>query len=115
VVATLSGVCLLDGGFMHVLVAGSHGQVGQYVTRLLAESDLTYTILRPGSLTNEARTGRIRTGADLDREGDEIPREDVARTLVTAISIESTYGRTFEVIAGDEPIEAALENPLNDD
>ncbi|UPW01272.1 SDR family oxidoreductase [Halorussus gelatinilyticus] len=80
----------------------------------LRESDLTYTIVRPGALTNEAGTGRIRTGADLDREGDEIPREDVAETLVTALPMESTHGRTFEVLSGDEPIESALADPLNE-
>ncbi len=81
----------------------------------LRESDLTYTIVRPGSLTNEAGTGRVRTGADLDRDDSEIPREDVAETLVTALPMESTHERTFEVLAGDEPIPAALENPLNEE
>jgi hypothetical protein len=29
------------------------------------------------------------------------------------IPMESTHGRTFEILAGDEPTEAALESPLN--
>lgn len=78
----------------------------------LRESDLTYTIVRPGPLTNEGGIGRIRTGADLDRDDVEIPREDVARTLVAALETESTYGETFELAAGDEPIEEALRNPI---
>ncbi|WP_050033200.1 SDR family oxidoreductase [Halorubrum halophilum] len=78
----------------------------------LRESDLTYTIVRPGPLTNEGGTGRIRTGADIDAEDAEIPREDVARTLVAALEAESTYGETFELAAGDEPIEEALREPL---
>lgn len=81
----------------------------------LRESDLTATIVRPGALTNEPGTGRIRTGADLDRDDGDVPREDVARTLVTALPMESTYGCTFEVLSGDEAIEDALADPLNDD
>lgn len=74
----------------------------------LRESSVISTIVRPGPLTNEAGTGRIKASANLDRDGD-IPRVDVARTLVTALQMEHTYGRTFEILAGDEPIEVALE------
>lgn len=73
----------------------------------LRESSVTHTIVRPGPLTNEPGTGRIEVGSDLDRGG-EIPRADVAQTLVTALRMENTYRRTFEILSGDEPIEAAL-------
>jgi len=63
-------------------------------------------------LTDEGGTGRIRTGANLDRDDVDIPREDVSRTLVAALGAESTYGETFELAAGDEPIEEALQEPL---
>jgi len=79
----------------------------------LRASDLTYTIVRPGPLTNEDGTGRIRTGSELDRDDVEIPREDVARSLVAALGAEGTYGTTFELAAGDEPIEEALRAPLD--
>ena len=75
----------------------------------LRESDLTHTVVRPGPLTNEPGTGRIRVGADLDGDGD-IPREDVARTLVTALPAENTAGETFEILGGDRPIDAALDD-----
>ncbi|WP_144926597.1 SDR family oxidoreductase [Halorubrum salsamenti] len=78
----------------------------------LRESDLTDTIIRPGPLTNEGGTERIRTGTDLDRGDVEIPREDVARTLVATLGIESTHGETFELAAGEEPIEEALQEPI---
>jgi uncharacterized protein YbjT (DUF2867 family) len=74
----------------------------------LRSSTLTHTIVRPGPLTNEPGTGQIKTGNNLDRDGD-ISRADVARTLVAALEIENTYGQTFEILAGDEPIEDALE------
>lgn len=79
----------------------------------LRESDLTYTVVRPGPLTDESGTGRIRTGADLDRDDVEISREDVARTLVAALEAERTYGETFELAAGDDPIEEALQEPFD--
>src|ERR671914_202615 len=44
----------------------------------LQASDLDYTIIRPGSLTNEEGIGRIDAAVSLGRHG-EIPREDVAR------------------------------------
>ena len=74
----------------------------------LQESDLTYTIVRPGALTDEPATGRIEAARRVERG--EITRADVARTLVAALDIENTYGKTFEMIEGDEPIESALEN-----
>lgn len=80
----------------------------------LRESELTYTIVRPGSLTNEEGTGRIRTGADLDRERGDVPRADVAHTLAAALTTESTHGLTFEILSGDEPIEEALRDPLGE-
>lgn len=78
----------------------------------LRESDLTDTVVRPGSLSNEEGTGRIRTGADLDRTDVEIPREDTAATLVAAVGAESTHGVTFEVLSGETPIEEALRAPV---
>ncbi|WP_336363066.1 SDR family oxidoreductase [Halalkalicoccus salilacus] len=74
----------------------------------LQESDLTYTIVRPGALTDEPATGRIEAARRVERG--EITRADVARTLVAALEIENTYGKTFEMIEGDKPIESALEN-----
>lgn len=78
----------------------------------LRERDLTHTIVRPGPLTNVVGTGRIRTGDQLDRRRIEIPREDVARTLAAALQMASTFGLTFELAAGDEPIQKALRRPL---
>ena len=73
----------------------------------LQESGLDYTIVRPGSLTNEAGTGTVEAAPSLGRRG-EIPREDVARTLVVTLDKENTFGKTFELLSGDTPIEEAL-------
>ncbi|MDF2702276.1 MAG: NADH(P)-binding [Rubrobacteraceae bacterium] len=74
----------------------------------LRESGLDYTIIRPGSLTDEEETGRIEAAESLGRRG-EISRSDVARTFAEALEMESTYGKTFEILAGETPIREALE------
>jgi len=75
----------------------------------IRNSGLDYTIVRPGELTNEPGTGEIRAGEGLDPGDGAIPREDVARTLVAAIDFEPVFGETFEILSGEESIEAALE------
>jgi uncharacterized protein YbjT (DUF2867 family) len=60
----------------------------------LAESGLDYTIIRPGSLTEDEGTGSIEAAEKLGRRG-EIPREDVARTFADALEDENTYHKTF--------------------
>ena len=75
----------------------------------LRESSLEYTIIRPGSLTNDEETGRIEAAESLGRRG-EISRADVARTFALALEAENTYGKTFEILAGDTPIAEALES-----
>ena len=74
----------------------------------LQGSGLDYTIIRPGSLTEGEETGRIEAEESLGRRG-EISRADVARTLAEALEAESTYGKTFEILAGDTLIREALE------
>ncbi len=74
----------------------------------LEESGLDYTIVRPGSLTDEAGTGTVEAAVSLGRRG-EIPREDVARTIVATLEKENTFGKTFELVSGDTPIEEALD------
>jgi nucleoside-diphosphate-sugar epimerase len=74
----------------------------------LQESDLDFTIIRPGGLTNEEGKGRIEASETLGRRG-EISRDDVARTFAEALEMRNTYRKTFEILAGDTPIREALE------
>ena len=60
----------------------------------LQESELDYTIVRPGGLKDEEGTGRIEAAEALGRRG-EISRDDVARTLAEALEMRSTYHKTF--------------------
>src|SRR5215212_8877819 len=74
----------------------------------LQMSDLDYTIIRPGSLTDEEGTGRIEATEHLGGRG-EISRDDVARTFAEALELENTYHKTFEILGGETQIREALE------
>lgn len=73
----------------------------------LRNSDLDYTIVRPGRLTDEEGAGRVEAAESLGRYG-EITREDVARTFVAALEARNTYGKTFEVLSGETPVAEAV-------
>lgn len=72
----------------------------------LRASGLDFTVLRPGGLTDDAPTGRIALGADLERGS--IPRADVAATIAALIVAHNTYGKTLDLVAGDAPIADAV-------
>lgn len=72
-------------------------------------SPLNGTILRPTTLTNEAGTGHISAAFDYHgEEGDEIPRADVAQTVVACLANKETIGETIRLFGGDTPIENAI-------
>ncbi|RDV14548.1 SDR family NAD(P)-dependent oxidoreductase [Pontibacter diazotrophicus] len=77
-----------------------------YADKILEQSGLTYTIIRPGGLLDEPGTGKINVAENLERGS--IPREDVARTVITALNEESTFNRAFDLVAGDTPVSEAL-------
>ncbi|PRO66109.1 SDR family oxidoreductase [Alkalicoccus urumqiensis] len=77
-----------------------------YADRMLMNSSLNYTIVRPGGLENEPGTGKVSAGENLDRAN--IPREDVASVLAAAISNENTYRKGFDLVSGEHSIEDAL-------
>jgi uncharacterized protein YbjT (DUF2867 family) len=73
----------------------------------LRESGLEWTIIRPGSLTEEEGTGLVEAAESLGRRG-EIPREDVAAAFALALELPNTVGKTFELLSGQTPIREAL-------
>ncbi len=75
----------------------------------LRNSDLDYTIIRPGRLTDDAGTGSIAAAESLGQYG-EITREDVARAFAVALEAENTHGKTIEILAGDTSIKEAVES-----
>ena len=72
----------------------------------LAESGLDWTIVRPGRLTDEPGTGRVRAGVDIGY-GD-VARDDVAATLAAVLATESTIGKAFDLLDGDTPVDEAV-------
>ncbi|MFH8345917.1 SDR family oxidoreductase [Streptomyces sp. NPDC018045] len=70
-----------------------------------ARTGLDWTILRPGRLTDEPGTGRVRLAESTGR--DEVSRDDVAAVLVALLDEPRTAGRTLELIGGDTPVEEA--------
>lgn len=80
------------------------GEADEY----LRSSDLAYTIVRPGSLTDDGGTGEIRIGVAEKLPSGEIARSDVAKTLAACATGKAPENTTFEVIGGDDAIAAAL-------
>lgn len=74
--------------------------------RRLAESGLDFTIVRPGLLTDEEGTGLVEAGPKVQRS--EVPRDDVAAVLVEVLVADNTIGKTFNVVGGDTPVDAAI-------
>ncbi|WP_270179989.1 SDR family oxidoreductase [Alkalihalobacillus sp. CinArs1] len=74
----------------------------------LKATNLTYTILRPGRLSNDPATGQIRAAKTLEDKSGQIPREDVASVLAEIVENENTFNRTFEILDGDLTISDAL-------
>jgi uncharacterized protein YbjT (DUF2867 family) len=73
----------------------------------LRASDLDWTVVRPGSLTDDPGTGRVRVTSEFGGRGP-VPRDDVAAVLAACLTAPATSGVTFELFAGDTPIDAAL-------
>lgn len=70
------------------------------------KSDLDATIVRPGGLTDDDGSGQVLVGEKLDRG--QIPRADVAATIVAVLDTPSTIGKTFELTSGTQSIDEAL-------
>jgi nucleoside-diphosphate-sugar epimerase len=75
--------------------------------RQVAESELDWTIVRPGSLTNEPGTGRVTLSTDMSLRG-AVPREDVARVLAASLGDPNTIRKTFVVVGGETPVAEAV-------
>jgi uncharacterized protein YbjT (DUF2867 family) len=77
-----------------------------YADIWLEQSNLDYTIVRPGGLINEPGTGKVTAAVDLDRG--RIPREDVAEAILASLENPHTIGKAFDIISGETPIMKAL-------
>ncbi len=77
-----------------------------YADEWLKSTDLDYTIIHPGRLTNEEGTGQVEAAYEVNRA--EIPREDVAHVIVASLEDESTVGKEFQVVSGPKRIKEAI-------
>ncbi|MDX1592420.1 MAG: SDR family oxidoreductase [Balneolaceae bacterium] len=71
----------------------------------LRNSGLDYTIIKPGRLTDDPGTGKVKAG-DLDRG--EIPREDVAAVIAYVLEHPETAGLEFDLLSGSKSVEKAI-------
>lgn len=72
----------------------------------LAATDLEWVIVRPGTLTNVAGTGRICAGLAIPY--DEIPRDDLAAVLAELAHLTHIVRVILEVTRGETPVAQAL-------
>ncbi len=72
----------------------------------VAASGLDHTIVRPGRLTDDPGTGRVRIGESVG--WGEVSRDDVAAVIAATLKEPATIGKTFDLVAGDDEIEAAI-------
>jgi uncharacterized protein YbjT (DUF2867 family) len=73
----------------------------------LRGTDLDWTILRPGRLTDEGPTGLVALGPDVARAS--VPRADVAALLAAVLDSPSTIGQQWNLVSGDTPIADAID------
>jgi uncharacterized protein YbjT (DUF2867 family) len=72
----------------------------------LTASDLDWTIVRPGGLTDEPGTGLVAVGAL--EAGGWVTRDDVAAVLAGCLDEPRTVHKTFALLQGETPIAEAL-------
>jgi uncharacterized protein YbjT (DUF2867 family) len=72
----------------------------------LRDSQLDWTILRPGWLSDDPGTRRVIIGRDVP-EGD-IPRADVAAVIAAVLENDGTIGRQWDLIHDGLPIIEAI-------
>lgn len=72
----------------------------------LRESDLDWTILRPGALTDDPATGLVALGPDVSRG--EVTRADVAAVLAAVLDDAGTVGKQWNLVNGEVPVADAV-------
>ncbi|MFP4156502.1 MAG: SDR family oxidoreductase [Opitutales bacterium] len=75
---------------------------------ILKASQLDYTILRPGKLTDEPGSGQIRAAAQIGDFAGEISRANVAECIRQSLLLPATVGRVIDLLDGETPIKDAL-------
>lgn len=71
----------------------------------LGRSGLTYTVLRPGGLTEDPGSGRIRIARNGESSPRQISRDNVAACVLASLESEWAINRTVDLLDGEVPIE----------
>jgi len=79
-----------------------------YADDWLRKTDLEYTIIHPGLLTNNEATGQVEAAETVERN--EIPREDVAEVILACLENEATIKKEFQVVSGEHSIKEAIQS-----
>jgi uncharacterized protein YbjT (DUF2867 family) len=74
--------------------------------RAVFESDRDWTVVRPGSLSDDPGAGRVRLTVEPVRG--RVSRDEVAAVLAAVLAEPRSAGLTCYVIGGDDPVEEAL-------
>jgi len=82
-------------------------QAKQNADNYLKDSGVNYSIVRPGALTNNNGSGKIKLEKKFDDFG-EISRADVAKTLVEVLDDKVRHNEVFEILSGETEIEKAV-------
>jgi uncharacterized protein YbjT (DUF2867 family) len=73
----------------------------------LMGTDLAWTVLRPGLLTDDPGTGKVTLAEHVD--GGVVTRDDVAAVLVALLDHPETAGKVYELVGGETPVAEALD------
>jgi len=76
--------------------------------KYLLQTDLDYTIVMPGRLTNDSGTGNVMLGDKIEERSGSIPRADVATVITHLMDAQQSYGRALELLSGRVPVNAAI-------
>ena len=76
----------------------------------LRDSDLDWTIIRPGGLTDDPGTGAVSLGPDISRGA--IPRADVAAVLAEVVGVEGTIRQQWNLVSGETPVTEAVQRAV---
>ncbi|MEN4950480.1 SDR family oxidoreductase [Stenotrophomonas sp. TWI819] len=90
----------MGGGFENYMTVKKRADV------YLAATDLDWVILRPGTLSDAPGTGRVTAGPAI-AYGD-VPRADVAATLVALVEQPSVARVIIELTEGETPVDEAV-------
>ena len=73
----------------------------------LSGRDLDWTVLRPGGLTDDPGTGRVRLEPSVPFG--QVTRDDVAAVVLGLLDEPATTGLTLELVSGDDVVDAAVQ------